>query len=206
MHEESYAINRANWDERAAAHILSPDYRVADLLADPKLISDVVRFDLPRLGDVDGLRGLHLQCHIGTDTVSLTRLGATMSGLDLSPKSVEQAQSLAAQAGVAIEYVVCDVYGAGTVFAPASFDLVYTGVGALCWLPDIQFNIFSITLVYQFPYAVVNDLVFICDTGSQQKVVFKIQVQLSFPGYHQLQEVEDIFPVQFAGITWHGRR
>ncbi len=51
---------------------------------DPTFLSEVVRFDLPRLGDVTGLRGVHLQCHIGTDTLSLARLGAQMTGLDFS--------------------------------------------------------------------------------------------------------------------------
>jgi hypothetical protein len=69
-------LNRANWDERAPAHAASADYAVARIADDPAFISHVVRFDLPRLGDVRGLRGAHLQCHIGTDTISLARLGA----------------------------------------------------------------------------------------------------------------------------------
>ncbi len=63
------------WDERAPAHAASPDYAVQRFLDDPDWLSDVVRFDLPRLGDISGLRGVHLQCHIGTDTLSLARLG-----------------------------------------------------------------------------------------------------------------------------------
>ena len=69
-------INRANWDERAPAHATSPDYNVQGFVDDPAFISGVVRFDRPLLGDLSGLRGVHLQCHIGTDTVSLSRLGA----------------------------------------------------------------------------------------------------------------------------------
>ncbi|MBJ7473254.1 MAG: SAM-dependent methyltransferase, partial [Solirubrobacteraceae bacterium] len=69
-------VNRASWDERAAAHAASPDYAVERFAADPQYLSAEVRFDRPRLGDVRGLRGVHLQCHIGTDTVSLARLGA----------------------------------------------------------------------------------------------------------------------------------
>ena len=68
-------LNRANWDERAPAHAASPDYAFARFVDDPSFLSDVVRFDLPRLGDIAGLRGVHLQCHIGTDTLSLARLG-----------------------------------------------------------------------------------------------------------------------------------
>ena len=64
-------FNRASWDERAPAHAASPDYAFERFIADPDFISPVVRFDLPRLGEVKGLRGVHLQCHVGTDTISL---------------------------------------------------------------------------------------------------------------------------------------
>ena len=88
-------INQANWDDRVPTHLASDYYRVQSYLAEPDFISHVVRFDLPRLGDVSGLRGAHLQCHIGTDTISLARLGASMTGLDFSGAAVEAAQTLA---------------------------------------------------------------------------------------------------------------
>lgn len=131
-------LNRANWDERAPAHAASPDYAVERFAADPAYLSEVVRFDLPRLGDVTGLRGVHLQCHIGTDTVSLHRLGARMTGLDFSGASLAQARALAERAGAAVDFVEADVYDAPEVLGADGFDLVYTGVGALCWLPDIR--------------------------------------------------------------------
>jgi len=135
---EDYAeINRANWDERAPAHAASPDYAVERFASDPAHLSEVVRFDLPLLGDVGGLRGVHLQCHIGTDTISLARLGADMTGLDFSAASLAQARRIAGLAGAAVRFVQAEVYDALTVLEPASFDLVYTGIGALGWLPDI---------------------------------------------------------------------
>jgi len=132
------AVNRANWDERAQAHAASADYNLAAFTADKTHLSDVVRFDRPLLGDVAGLRGIHLQCHIGTDTLSLARLGATMTGLDFSARSLEQARLLAERAGSAVEYIESDVYAAVDAVGGATFDLVYTGIGALCWLPDIR--------------------------------------------------------------------
>ena len=131
-------VNRANWDDRAPAHAASADYNLAAFVDDPTHVSDVVRFDLPLLGDVAGLRGVHLQCHLGTDTLSLARLGATMTGVDFSPRSLEQARGLAERAGPAVEYVESDVYSAPDALGGATFDLVYTGVGALNWLPDIR--------------------------------------------------------------------
>jgi SAM-dependent methyltransferase len=130
--------NRANWDERVPAHVASSFYCVPRFLAEPDYLSDVVQFDRPLLGDIAGLRGVHLQCHIGTDTVSLARLGASMTGLDFSGPAVEAATRLAAATGADATFVQSDVYAAADVLEAGAFDLVYTGIGALCWLPDIR--------------------------------------------------------------------
>jgi len=137
-HSEHAAVNRAQWDERAPAHAASPDYHFADFVSDPEYLSDVVRFDLPRLGSVEGLRGVHLQCHLGTDTISLARLGARMTGLDFSAAAILEARRLAEACGADVEFVESDVHDAGVVLGHGQFDLVFTGVGALCWLPDIR--------------------------------------------------------------------
>jgi SAM-dependent methyltransferase len=131
-------INRANWDDRAPAHAASPNYAVPQFVTDPGFLSGVVRFDRPLLGDVSDLRGVHLQCHIGTDTVSLSRLGATMTGLDFSPAALAQARDLAARADADVTFVQADVYDAAEVLGFGGFDLVYTGIGALNWLPSID--------------------------------------------------------------------
>ncbi|WP_132110627.1 class I SAM-dependent methyltransferase [Actinocrispum wychmicini] len=136
--DDYLTINRTMWDERATAHAASREYGFDRFVADPAHLSAVVRFDLPRLGDIKGLRGVHLQCHIGTDTLSLARLGARMTGLDFSPSALVQARSLAAQTGTDITYHESDVYNAVSVLGAAEFDLVYTGIGALCWLPSVS--------------------------------------------------------------------
>ncbi|BDI24070.1 bifunctional 2-polyprenyl-6-hydroxyphenol methylase/3-demethylubiquinol 3-O-methyltransferase UbiG [Herbiconiux sp. L3-i23] len=132
--------NRANWDDRAVLHSASDDsgYRVGRFADDPSLLSDVVRFDRGRLGDIRGARTVHLQCHIGTDTLSLARLGADVVGLDFSGEAVQAARALVSRTGDPVEFVQSDVYAATDLLEPGSFDLVYTGVGALCWLPDID--------------------------------------------------------------------
>jgi SAM-dependent methyltransferase len=130
-------VNRANWDSRAPIHVKF--YGIEKLLADPTALSDVVRFDVPRLGDLTGLDVLHLQCHIGTDTLSLHRLGAgSTTGLDLSPASLAEARQLAADVGAPIDYVEADVYSAPEALGGRQFDLVYTGIGAIGWLPSIR--------------------------------------------------------------------
>lgn len=133
------AANEANWDDRAPLHAArdGSGYGVARYIDGPTELSEVVEFDRPLLGDIAGLTAVHLQCHIGTDTISLARLGATVTGLDFSAKSVTEARKLAADTGDAVEFVRSDVHRALDVLPAAAFDLVYTGVGALCWLPRI---------------------------------------------------------------------
>lgn len=130
-------INRANWDERAPAHAASADYGLQQFVDDPAYVGSVVRFDVPRLGDVRGLRGVHLQCHIGTDTIGLSRLGARMSGLDFSPAAIAEARELVRRTGDEVDFHEADVYDAVEVLGAGEFDLVFTGIGALCWLPSV---------------------------------------------------------------------
>ncbi|WP_368499070.1 class I SAM-dependent methyltransferase [Herbiconiux sp. A18JL235] len=133
------AANRANWDDRATVHSTRTGlgYGVQRFVDDRALISQVVEFDRERLGDIVGLRTVHLQCHIGTDTLSLARLGAQVTGLDFSPTAIAEARRLVAETGDTVEFVESDVASALSALAPGSFDLVYTGIGALCWLPSV---------------------------------------------------------------------
>jgi SAM-dependent methyltransferase len=136
MSTDYQTVNLANWNSRVPFH--ERGYDLEQFRADPKRISGVVRFDLPRLGDVAGLDAVHLQCHIGTDTLSLARLGARMTGLDFSAPALAVARRLAAECGAEIEYVEAELYDAVRVLGAGRFDLVYTGIGAISWLPDIR--------------------------------------------------------------------
>ena len=131
------SINLANWESRVPHHAASDSYGLQTYRDDLGRLSDVVRFDLPRLGAIADLDVVHLQCHIGTDTLSLSRLGARVAGLDFSAGAIDVARELAASTGVDIEYVVADVYDAVEALGGDRFDLVFTGIGALCWLPSI---------------------------------------------------------------------
>jgi SAM-dependent methyltransferase len=131
-------INHANWESRVQHHATSEEYGLERYRSDPAWISGVVRFDLPRLGDIAGLDVAHLQCHIGTDTLSLARLGGRVTGLDFSASALEVARRLSDDAGPHVDYVESDLYDAVDALGGGRFDLVYTGVGALCWLPDVR--------------------------------------------------------------------
>jgi SAM-dependent methyltransferase len=136
--DEYMEVNRANWDQRAPAHAKSPEYNLPRFIDDSAFIGEVVQFDRALLGDVSGLSGVHLQCHIGTDTIGLSRLGARMTGLDFSPAAIEQARTLVAKSGDDVTFVESDVYDAASALGGEQFDLVFTGIGALCWLPSIS--------------------------------------------------------------------
>jgi SAM-dependent methyltransferase len=135
--DEYRRVNHANWEARVPLHTGPGGYELDRYRHDHVLISDVVTYDLPRLGEVAGLDVVHLQCHIGTDTLSLARLGATVTGLDFSASALEAARSLFDDCGAEGTFVEADLYDAVEVLGSERFDLVYTGVGALCWLPRI---------------------------------------------------------------------
>ena len=137
MSNDHLDANRANWDDRVEGHLADSEYRVDELVANPAFVSREVAFAVAEMGSVRGVRLAHLQCHIGTDTISMARLGARVTGLDFSPRSIEAASALARDCGVDARFVLGDVHDAPALLGE-QFDVVYTGVGSLCWLPDVR--------------------------------------------------------------------
>lgn len=129
--------NRANWDARVDIHLGSDVYGIQRFVDDPEFVGEVVSFDAGKLGNVEGRRLLHLQCHIGTDTIGWARLGAEVTGIDISSKSIEAARSISENTGTRARFIVSELYDAPAALTE-TFDIVYTGVGAICWLPDIK--------------------------------------------------------------------
>lgn len=134
MSDSSYLdINRAGWDQRARVHFTSDFYDVPGFLAGNTSLKEI---ELAGLGDVSGKTLLHLQCHFGLDTLSWTRLGATCTGVDLSPVAIDQANDLARQTGLNARFVCSDLYSYRREQAE-TFDIVFTSYGTVCWLPDL---------------------------------------------------------------------
>lgn len=130
-----FAANYARWDESVAIHAASRGYDVEGFLRGEKTLYQI---ELDEVGDVAGKTLLHLQCHFGMDTLNWARLGAVVTGLDFSEAAVRQARTLAAQMSVRdATFVQSNVYDARAV-VDSEFDIVYTGIGALNWLPDIR--------------------------------------------------------------------
>lgn len=135
---EWFADNQANWNDRARTHMSGNYYGANELITNPESISAELAQDIHRFGNLNGKSVIHLQCHLGTDTIGFARRGAKrVVGLDLSDTSLEFAKDIAAKSGVTVEFVHSNVYDAREN-VEGSFDLVYTSLGVLCWLPDIE--------------------------------------------------------------------
>lgn len=97
--EQWFADNQANWNDRAALHAAS-GYGIQELIDDPSLISPELAQDLHRFGNLTDRDVIHLQCHLGTDTIgfarAVERFAAADSWRTISPNDTEQILTLAA--------------------------------------------------------------------------------------------------------------
>lgn len=123
--------NRSYWDELAEVHMAS--YDTTSLIEGGHVMDDI---QMKELGEVRGRSMLHLQCHIGTDTLSWARLGAGVTGVDLSPVSLDKARELSRITGLKGRFIESSIYDLPGVL-DGEFDIVYTSVGVLCWLSDL---------------------------------------------------------------------
>lgn len=131
MDPEWQTHNRANWDERVSIHLASPDYDLGPLRAGNAQLHAI---EAAEIGDVRGLRILHLQCHFGRDSLILAQMGAAdIVGVDFSAPAIEAASTLAAELSLPARFVCKNVYDTDE----GLFDLVFVTWGALVWLPDV---------------------------------------------------------------------
>lgn len=129
-------LNRALWNAKTEHHLHSAFYDVAGFRAGNSSLQDIER---ALLGQVQGQRVLHLQCHFGLDTLSLARQGATVTGVDLSDEAIAAARRLASELQLSAEFICCDLYSLPEHLpAEPGFDVVYTTYGVLGWLPDLE--------------------------------------------------------------------
>src|SRR6266566_241182 len=133
---DHFEINRRNWDERAAIHArdTTGDYMLDRFRAGEDALHAI---EASELGDISGKRVLHLQCHIGLDTLCLVRRGADVTGIDFSSAALSVARRLSDETGLKADFVEGTVYQAPDL-TPGPFDLVFTTWGTICWLPDVN--------------------------------------------------------------------
>jgi SAM-dependent methyltransferase len=125
--------NLAHWNEVTPHHVVSPFYRTEDFRRGEVVLDPVVR---NAIGDVNGKRLLHLQCHFGLDTLSLARMGARVTGIDFSPPAIDQARALAKEAGIEADFMLSDVLEPPAVLK--DFDIVFASWGAIYWIGDLD--------------------------------------------------------------------
>lgn len=126
--------NRNSWNKRAELHIGSDFYDVKGFLNGKSSLNSI---ELDLLGNIIGKSVLHLQCHFGQDSISLSRLGAEVTGVDLSDKAVEIAKELAQKDNSTAKFICCDIYNLPN-HLNQKFDIVFTSYGTIGWLPDLD--------------------------------------------------------------------
>ncbi|UTW61594.1 class I SAM-dependent methyltransferase [bacterium SCSIO 12741] len=127
-------INRKSWNDRVESHVDSDFYDMQSFLQGKTSLNEE---EINLLGDVNGLSLLHLQCHFGQDTLSLARMGAKATGVDLSDQAINQAKKLNEDLGLDAEFVCCNLYDLPE-HLDAQFDRVFTSYGTIGWLPDLE--------------------------------------------------------------------
>jgi SAM-dependent methyltransferase len=127
-------INKNTWNQKTEVHLKSEFYNLPEFLKGKSSLNSI---ELNLLGDVKGKSILHLQCHFGQDSISLERLGAQVTGIDLSDKAIEAARDLAQECGVKTKFIQCDVYDLPNRLEE-KFDIVFTSYGTIGWLPDMN--------------------------------------------------------------------
>lgn len=132
--ENYLEINRNSWNAKVEPHLKSDFYFVDEFLNGRTSLNSI---ELNLLGDISGKEILHLQCHFGQDSISLARMGAKVTGIDLSDKAIEAAKELNEKCGTDAEFLVSDVYELPKNLNQ-KFDIVYTSYGTIGWLPDLK--------------------------------------------------------------------
>jgi SAM-dependent methyltransferase len=132
--DEHLDANRKLWDEWTAEHQGSAFYDLDGFKAGGERLHSI---ELEEVGDVRGRSLLHLQCHFGLDSLAWARHGALVTGVDLSPQSIELAGSLSRELGIPAQFVCSDILDLDQ-HLQGQFNIVFTSYGILHWLRDLS--------------------------------------------------------------------
>ncbi len=133
-YQDYFEANKDGWNKRTMIHKDSAFYDLSSFKAGK---SSLNALELEELGDVKGKSILHLQCHFGMDTLSLARLGANVTGMDLSDNAIALAKDLSAETGIAAHFVCSNLYDLPQ-HLQGKFDIVFTSYDVVGWLPDLD--------------------------------------------------------------------
>lgn len=133
--EQNYIIlNRQSWDNKVETHLSSDFYDLNNFIKGQSSLNSI---ELGLLGEVSGKSILHLQCHFGQDSISLSRLGAEVTGVDFSEKAIASAIRIAKETKANATFICCDIYDL-PAYLDRQFDIVFTSYGTIGWLPDLD--------------------------------------------------------------------
>ncbi len=122
------------WNDRVPVHIKSDFYGLTEFINGNSALTEIEQVFL---GNVSGLRILHLQCHFGMDTLSMSRMGANCVGIDFSAHAIMEAKKLNQRIQQNAEFIECNVYDVPDLKLE-KFDKVFTTYGTIGWLPDLD--------------------------------------------------------------------
>ena len=131
---EYYKINQKSWDNQVDIHLESEFYDMKGFLAGKTSLKEI---ELSLLGNISGKTILHLQCHFGQDSISLAKMGAKVTAVDISPKAIETAKELNIKMGTDVEFICSNIYDVETLLNN-QFDMVFISYGTIIWLPDLD--------------------------------------------------------------------
>lgn len=133
--EKNYIeINRQTWNNKVDSHLKSEFYNIKNFIKGKTSLNSI---ELELLGDIKGKTVLHLQCHFGQDSISLSRLGAEVTGVDFSDKAIDSAIQIANDIDSNTKFICCDIYDLPS-HLDKQFDIVFTSYGTIGWLPDLD--------------------------------------------------------------------
>jgi ubiquinone/menaquinone biosynthesis C-methylase UbiE len=127
-------INRKLWNQKTEIHYNSDFYDVDSFIKGKDSLNPI---EIGLLGKIKGKKILHLQCHFGLDTISLSRHGALTAGIDFSENAIEKAKQLNELLETNARFIQSDVYQLPEIL-DEKFDIVFTSYGVIGWLPDMN--------------------------------------------------------------------
>ena len=127
-------LNKSAWNKKVDSHYKSEFYDLQSFVDGKSSLQEI---ELALLGDLRGKTILHLQCHFGLDSMSLARMGAKVTGVDISDVAIQKANELNNSLGLDAEFLCCDLYSLPE-HLNQTFDLVFTSYGTISWLPDLN--------------------------------------------------------------------
>ncbi len=127
-------LNKATWNSKTGVHLESDFYDMPSFMEGKNSLNEI---ELALLGDVSGLKVLHLQCHFGQDTLSLQRMGARVTGVDISDVAISKAKELTVALNLDANFICCDIYELKD-HLDEKFDIAFTSYGTIGWLPDMD--------------------------------------------------------------------